>query len=164
MSKIKKISTRKPPRAKDITGEKFGMWTVEGFSHIILNEEGRAANYMYNCRCECGVERKVAISNLKTKTHKGPRGCGCAVRRSNDLSGQTFGHWQILELDHIKRSPNYNTGKQTTITFYRCLCGLCENEKIVSAANLKSGKTKSCGCQRKKKSADNIKHTSSKPS
>jgi len=160
--KVKKISTKKPARAKDITGEKFGMWTVESFSHIVLNDEGNTSNYMYNCICECGVRREVAVSNLKTKSHHGPRGCGCAVRRTRDMSGQSFGHWKVLELDHIQRKPNYNTGNQTTVTFYRCLCGLCGDEKLVSGANLKSGKTNSCGCHKRKKgSSDDVKDTSS---
>ena len=161
--KVKKISTKKPTRAKDITGEKFGMWTVESFSHIVLNDEGKTSNYMYNCICECGVEREVALSNLKTKTHKGPRGCGCAVVRTKDLSGQSFGHWKVLELDHIERRPNYKTGNNTTTAFYKCLCGLCGNEKLVSGANIKSGKTKSCGCQKRKNrtSGNNIQNSSS---
>ena len=62
--KVKKISTKKPARAKDITGEKFGMWTVESFSHIVLNDEGKTSNYMYNCICECGIFHSDASIDL----------------------------------------------------------------------------------------------------
>lgn len=59
-----------------------------------------------------------------------------------NLTNQRFGKLVVLErvANHIK--PN---GKQ--IVMWRCICD-CGNLSVVSSDNLKSGHTKSCGCER----------------
>lgn len=50
-----------------------------------------------------------------------------------DLSGQTFGHWEVIERVGI--------GK------WLCWCD-CGNERVVKQSHLFSGRSKSCGCYR----------------
>ena len=54
-----------------------------------------------------------------------------------DLTGERFGRWTVIE-----RSANLN-GR----TMWRCICK-CGNIREVSASNLTSGHSKSCGCIR----------------
>jgi len=55
-----------------------------------------------------------------------------------DLAGRCYGRWTVLS-----RNPSH----ERKITWLcRCSCG---NEKIVHGGNLKSGRSKSCGCLNK---------------
>lgn len=56
-----------------------------------------------------------------------------------NLVGQRFGRLLVLEFSHIDRN-----GGSTWLC--KCACG---KSKVVSAANLRSGYTQSCGCSRK---------------
>ena len=49
------------PKMKDLTGLKFGRWTVINFSH---KDEKRIAYWL--CKCDCGTERIVSGNNLTT--------------------------------------------------------------------------------------------------
>ena len=55
-----------------------------------------------------------------------------------DLSGQTFGRWTVLN--------KYKSIKKRVRWFCQCKCG---NKKFVTAACLKDGRSKSCGCYAK---------------
>lgn len=52
-----------------VNGVKYGRWTVLGDSH-----RNSCGQMMWNCRCECGTERVVNSSNVKTGRSKS---CGC---------------------------------------------------------------------------------------
>lgn len=58
--------------------------------------------------------------------------------KKENLVGQRFGKLTVIEKTETTRS----------YTKYRCLCE-CGKEKIVIAANLKRGMTKTCGCGEK---------------
>src|SRR5258706_7957397 len=52
-------------------GDRFGRWTVTG------DRVGRKIM----CRCDCGTERSVTISNLRQRDpKKASRSCGCLKR------------------------------------------------------------------------------------
>lgn len=55
-----------------------------------------------------------------------------------DLTGQKFDRLTVIEYSHTKNKRAY----------WLCKCD-CDNEKIVSRGDLKSGHTKSCGCLQK---------------
>lgn len=57
------------------------------------------------------------------------------ARKVKDITGQKFGRLTVLKFAYIKNGN----------TYWNCICE-CGNEKIVSAKNIKHGKTKSCGC------------------
>lgn len=52
----------------DITGQKFGLWTVIGFAEV---KDGHS---FWRCRCDCGNEAIVRGSSLKQGRSKS---CGC---------------------------------------------------------------------------------------
>lgn len=56
-----------------------------------------------------------------------------------DLSGSRFGRLTVVELSAIKKTAT------ATRYLWGCRCD-CGNEKVVGVADLKSGKTRSCGC------------------
>lgn len=60
-----------------------------------------------------------------------------------DLTGQRFGRLVVIE-----RAPNKITPKGQSKTMWKCICD-CGNECVVSATNLRFGKTQSCGCLQK---------------
>ena len=58
-------------------------------------------------------------------------------QRTN-LTGKVFNRWRVLHLGLPGPSPKYDTQ-------WVCQC-VCGTVRVVSASNLVSGKTKSCGC------------------
>jgi hypothetical protein len=62
----------------DLTGKKFGRWTV-------INHEGkRYAEQFWLCRCDCGTERVVIGGTLKKGVSKS---CGCLALESMTKHG-----------------------------------------------------------------------------
>lgn len=61
-------------RTVDLTGKIFSRWTV--LSRGIPDKRGKT---MWNCKCECGIERVVSDSGLKK--HRASMSCGCLGRK-----------------------------------------------------------------------------------
>lgn len=61
------------------------------------------------------------------------------MSRLKDLTGQRFGRLTVIE-----RAESRRLGKQLK-TFWLCRCD-CGNMKEVSATNLQTGCSRSCGC------------------
>ena len=68
--------------------------------------------------------------------------------RFEDLSGATFSR-----LDVLYRGENHITPNGTKMTTWVCLC-ICGNLSTIRASQLKSGKTRSCGCLQKEIAAE----------
>lgn len=115
----------------DYIGNRYGMWTVESFSH--------KKNYdkYYNCKCDCGTEKVVLINNLKRGLTKS---CGCnkgAVTHERcfiDLTGKKYNKLTCLRWE-----------RRNGCIYWLCKCD-CGNETWVKPSNLKSNAVKSCGC------------------
>lgn len=60
-----------------------------------------------------------------------------------DMTGQKFGKLTVISM--VKK---YDEKKMTNRTFCLCKCE-CGNEKVIYPGNLRSGRTKSCGCLEK---------------
>ena len=62
-------------RSHRYDGERFGMWEVlpGSFRYEIRGEKQTRMSFV-DCRCECGTERTVSLSNLQNGV---TRGCGC---------------------------------------------------------------------------------------
>lgn len=73
-----------PRRREDLTGFKFGRFTVERYTHT---QGGRAC---WLCRCSCGTERVFPAIKIK---HGGRVSCGCA---KTDPSNMSAGRWSRL--------------------------------------------------------------------
>lgn len=54
-----------------LTGQRFGRWTVE--SRTQDNKPGRV---QWNCRCDCGHRAQVSTGNLTGGKSQGCRSCG----------------------------------------------------------------------------------------
>ena len=109
--------------AKLTEGQRVGRWTVG------QSTDGKCG--YRDCRCDCGTEKPVSAQSLRTGTSKS---CGCARVGPwfEDVTGQVFGEWTVLE-------------RRGKLWLCRCSCG---SERLVQITNLKRGGSKSCGCWR----------------
>ena len=124
---------------RDLTGQRFGRLTCL----YILPSDKSFKNHSrrWHCKCDCGNEIDVFGQSLVQGLTKS---CGCfnneVKRQFEDLTGQRFGHWIVLErVDNIiKPSGGLDLA-------YLCKCD-CGTERIVLAQSLKNGNSLSCGC------------------
>lgn len=141
-------------KAIDLTGQKFGKWTVIKRS----NKQTSSCNAYWVCQCECGVIKDICGTDLRrgrttqclhcyrstnsktpeiTKeeiTTKKKEKIKKASVKKNEI-GNVYG-----ELTVIKESD-----KKGSATYWTCQCS-CGNYIDVRIDNLTSGRTKSCGC------------------
>lgn len=99
---------------EDITGRKFNMLTVLGFSHT------KGKSHFWRCLCDCGEETIVARGELRLG---GTKSCGCARKPIKDLVGQKFG--RLLVIDAAEERTRAGGMR------WKCLCD-CGNTIIVS--------------------------------
>ena len=118
---------------EDLTGKRFGRWTVVGPHEI------RGKKTYWRCLCDCGVERYVSAHGLNSGSS---RSCGCLKSEvasdmwSAKLEGQRFGHLTVL----------YRIGSNACKSvMWKCECD-CGNTIECSSNNLLSGNKTSCGC------------------
>lgn len=99
------------------------------------NNSGRT---YYKCKCDCGNIHYVSNSSWNNAYS-----CGCITRKGLsqriDYTGQKFNRLTVLEMLY-KYKDN--------LTYARCLCD-CGKETVACMGNIKTGKTKSCGCLEK---------------
>lgn len=124
--------------ALDLAGKTFGRLTV--LERIYPNTP--ANKVRWRCECSCG-NFTIAVAGAIKGGHT--VSCGCAqkdaVRHTgcsnlDDLTGKIFHRLTVLS-----RADN-NSRKKPSWTC-RCSCGTV---KAISASDLKSGSSKSCGC------------------
>ena len=72
----------------DITGQKFGRWTVLYENGRLKEPRGRLVP-LWHCRCDCGEERDLRAGTLKSGLSLS---CGCfKYERLSELASQGFG-------------------------------------------------------------------------
>lgn len=87
----------------DLTGERFGAWTVES------RAPNRKGQPYWNCRCDCGNTGTVAGCSLK---HGDSKSCGCfKASLVGDLSpnwhnGESYGAVHDWARDNIQKPDN----------------------------------------------------------
>ena len=96
---------------EDLTGHRYGRLTA--CREIKQAEKGR--RHYWLCRCDCGNEKVVEESHLKTGHTKS---CGCyrrelPTKRWVDLTGRKFGRLTVLS--KVERAEN-------TDEYWECLC------------------------------------------
>lgn len=123
----------------DLTGQRFGMLTA-----LYRLDETENRYYLWECKCDCGGQIKVTTKHLKRGTITN---CGCIPKMTaqrgstpENLLGQRFG------LLLVTGQAENHRGR----TRWHCRCD-CGNTHVVTAHELKSGKTKSCGSHHHKK-------------
>jgi hypothetical protein len=91
---------------------------------FLMTGKGKAANelieadaidYSGQGRDEYG-HHIIETDQSNTKHERDPRG-----RQLDDLSGQTIGIYNVLELDHMKHVGS----KKSTLSYYKCQCRVC---------------------------------------
>ena len=141
---------------KDLSGEKFGRLTA------LSRTEKKACNgtYIWKCVCDCQLdlpenERQYTYRSTRSLLDGKAKGkhqsCGCwqneiiiqiGQANAKDLTGQTFGFLEALYRDG---TTTRGTAQSHAAT-WTCLCHNCgRNAEHISAADLISGNTKSCG-------------------
>ena len=136
-------------RALSLTGLVFGFLTVGTQAPSTAFGGAR-----WHCTCTCGRETIVAASNLREGRTRSCGKCGVTkpvretvAARTPDLTGQTFG-----DLTAVERAPSGLSGAAR----WRCMCS-CGTERVVFAANLRAGRTLSCGTHKLAKPAAPVK-------
>lgn len=121
-------------KALDLTGQKFGKLTA-----IKIVDTDKNYNKIWECQCDCGNTCTALAKELKSG-HKKSCGCSFTIDRANDLTGQRFRRLTVIERD-------WNKGNKKG-SYWKCRCD-CGNEKTISNAALRNGRTQSCGCLNK---------------
>jgi len=112
----------------DLTGIQFGRLTA-----IERTTKGPQGHIRWLCRCECGAILPVMASHLVSGHSKS---CGCFHPNFQDLTGQRFGRWTVIERQGQSR-------KRSAHWLCQCDCG---NTALVASDSLVSGHSTSCGC------------------
>lgn len=136
---------KRGPKAKDLTGQKFGKLTVLESIPAVAGEHAQ----QLRCRCDCGNEIVALKANV---TRGNTQSCGCLLREALERKrapstkgkclpvtafvGQTFGRATVLA-DAGRNAHGHQ--------MVRCQCA-CGNLFETRLSSLKSGNTKSCGC------------------
>lgn len=114
-----------------LPGDRYGILTL-------VQEVGKdkRRSRLFVVKCDCGTIKTLPLDRLREGaiTH-----CGCKKKlRYNDLTGQTFGRWTVIEM----------AGRKEKVVTWLCKC-TCGNTKIVLSYPLRRGTSKSCGCYAK---------------
>lgn len=130
-------------KKENLIGKTYNYLYVEDSADDHIKPNGKHIA-MWMCKClRCGKETITSGESLKNGNTKS---CGCLKREFigertyKTLIGQTFSR---LYVD--SRAEDHYLPNNTPIVMYNCTC-TCGNKVIVSANNLRSGNTKSCGC------------------
>ena len=106
-----------PRKPIDLTGKRFGRWTVLHFAFAKRNPSTGSTQHYWHCVCECGNERDIATGALR---HGSTHSCGCK------------------RVDNNKERPNGKTHGMTGVRLYRIWSAMkrrCNNENAVNYAN-----------------------------
>lgn len=122
-------------------GYRFGRLTV-------ISDRFRKNNQTYYlCQCDCGNIKEIRIGHLKSGKIQS---CGCLQKekmreiRGIDLTNKKFGFLTALSINE-QVTKNHKHGD----LFWNCQCD-CGNTIVVASGDLRSGHTKSCGCNKSK--------------
>lgn len=97
-------STRRHPSFKDLTGKRFGKWTV------LCRDTSHPSKAIYwNCRCDCGTEKTICGGDLKGNRSKGCIPCSKRVHGMSKTS--EYASWdnmhQRCSKQNCKDFPRY---------------------------------------------------------
>jgi hypothetical protein len=125
---------------KDLVGMRFGKLVV-----VKPTKRTKNGHQLYLCKYDCGKRKEVGRTPLRNgKT----RSCGCLHKeimasKIIDLTGQVFSFLTVLKID---KSIPYKDRAHKCV-YWKCKCS-CGKTKPISMRELRSGHTKSCGCQK----------------
>ena len=123
----------------DLTGQIFGRLTV-----IERDNSKIGGNCYWLCKCACGNTNFISVNSCHLISGH-TKSCGCLQKEKTSITqlknriGERYGKLVVIEQDENKKDKVY----------WKCLCD-CGNIVSVSANNLCTGNTQSCGCQNSK--------------
>lgn len=132
---------------KDLTGKKFGRWTV-----LRQSTNGKSGDVRWLCRCSCGTKRVIYGNSLKSGRSSS---CGCyhkevSARQASELFSKPIAPGtRFTRLVVIKKG----SGSGSRGVYYICQCD-CGEIRSISSGDLRSGNTNSCGCYQKDKASE----------
>lgn len=109
---------------ESVLGKEFGEWTV-------IEEKERGENRRAKCRCECGREDMVFVSDLRSGASTGCQSC----KGFESVIGKEYG--KLIVTAEPERGNNRKV---------LCDCDCGTKDFLVQLTSLRSGRTKSCGC------------------
>ena len=115
------------PIKVDLRGRRFGKLLV-----LYREPPGSPQPRRWVCACDCGQQCKRTTFQL---THGEARHCGCNPAYI-DITGQRYG--RLVALEYVGSSS-----KKQALWLCQCDCG---QKTTVRGAQLRGGRTKSCGC------------------
>ena len=125
-------------KSLDLTNKRFGKLVA-----LYPLEERKNGRRVWHCRCDCGNEKDIIVSNL---TNGYTQSCGCLQKektsetnRKKGLEGKQFGYLTVIEWDKEKHK-------------WKCQCK-CGNITYVDTNHLNQGHTRSCGCLQKQRAS-----------
>lgn len=130
----------------DLKGQRFGKLLVLYRAPDYIAPTTKAHRTQWHCRCDCGVEKDIDATVLKTGKVVS---CGChsaKLAHDNkylDLQGQRFGKLTVISPAPPRILPDKNRVRRIMQWNCRCDCG---NTRIASTTDLRSGDAHSCGC------------------
>lgn len=114
--------------AEDLTGKRFGKWTV-----LAPSEKP----YYYTCRCDCGAVKDVYGSSLRLGKSRSCLSCSSrkpkpattetAFRKAKEKEGQIINGWEVLEILPEKKGACF---------LCRTVCPKCGKEVTVKLTRL----------------------------
>lgn len=132
------LQHRHDKEREEMIGKRFGKLTVLSFEGV------RNGSATFKCRCDCGKEIIVKGDSLRSGN---TTSCGCSRKEAIHKKYEDI--WSSF----IGTKINYLTaiefvGTENGRAIFKFLCD-CGNTIVSSADKIKSGNTKSCGCQMK---------------
>ena len=124
----------------DLTGQKFGEWTVLEEGKPYKNRTDKYTRRRWICKCSCGREELVLEQNLISG--KSIKCTKCAHRenlRKIEI-GQIYGKWKVIE---CVIEPDYNRNYKIR-WLCECQCQL-KTKKELNGVSLWNKNSKQCG-------------------
>lgn len=128
----------------DITGQRFGKWTVLKDLGAFDKKPRR-----FLCRCDCGLEKEVEGISLRLGRSVQCKPCARQEgSTANDMIGKKFGKWRVIEF----------AGRKHNSYQYLCKCE-CGHQQVMHGPSLRRGLTTQCTtCANRQKAANNVTH------
>lgn len=124
MTETNSTAARKWPQ--DLTGFRFGMLVAECQTGLVKGHR------LWKCKCDCGNTIETRRCRLVAGVTKS---CGCLYKKYKPIvAGDRYGAWTAVKKDETRKN------------YWICKCE-CGCERSVFTVCLKTGTSRSCGCQ-----------------